>query len=144
MLISLDPGNVHCGIAAWKCGDEGWHCDWAVEREPDRCVDLIKTLIEEGSAHEIVMEGFWLRSGKMALRQAGSAFEVVEVIGTIRNLCRWNGISFDKISPGVTAATRKRVIAAGYKPVAYGQGDHAIDAEMVGIAHLRLKVRDLL
>lgn len=143
--ISVDPGAVHCGVAWWRFGDEPndlWNCRWAIEMAPEDCVDFIRDLVRRVSNLRVFVEGFWLKPGLAALQQAGSSMETVEVIGTIRHLCRWSGVDFNKVANGQDAiATRLK--AAGYQFRSRGYGDHAKDAECVGVRGLELKVRQI-
>lgn len=144
--ISIDPGAVHCGLAEWRRRDGLWACEFAVEVGPDILVDYVKDRInplDESNGPELVLiEGFWLKNGLDAVRQAGSQMETTEVIGTVKNLCRWAGMPFQKVANG-QQATITRLTAAGYKWVSHGHGGHAKDAEAVGVRGLEIKVRQL-
>lgn len=140
---TIDPGAVHCGMAVWVRGDDGlWECTEAIEMTPEECVDTVRRECIDGSVDEVIVEGFWLKSGMDAMRQAGSQMETTEVIGTVKHLCRWHSMPFQKVANG-QQAIHTRMKAAGYKPVAHGFGDHAKDAEAVGIRGLGLKVRQV-
>lgn len=148
-VISIDPGAVHCGIAYWRLGDDAfddepvlWNCVWAIEMTPDDCVDFVREAVKRIGNLKIAVEGFWLKPGKAALQQAGSSMETVEIIGTVRHLCRWSGTPFTKVANGQDAiATRLK--AAGYEFRSHGYGGHAKDAECVGSRALALKVRQI-
>lgn len=142
--ISVDPGAVHCGVAYWtQHSDEKWECQWAVEMTPEDCVDYVKRSVESpDQPDQVIVEGFWLKPGLDAIRQAGSQMETTEVIGTIRHLCRWAGVPFQKVANG-QQATIKRLNSRKYVWSSFGHGDHAKDAEAVGVRGLELKIRDL-
>lgn len=159
-VISIDPGAVHCGVAYWarsmtsitaarptagrpSADEEIWECHWAVEMTPDDCVDYIKRTVEgEDPPAMVFVEGFWLKGGMDAIRQAGSQMETTQVIGTIRNLCRWSRVGCTLVANGQKAIIT-RLTAAGYVWSSSGSGGHAKDAEAVGVRGLGLKVRQL-
>lgn len=142
--ISIDPGAVHCGVAYWAPdADSLWTCHWSVEMTPEKCTDYVREVVSGDDPPErVVVEGFWLKSGMDAIRQAGSEMQTTEVIGTIKHLCRWAGVEFEKVANGQQAVIT-RLNAAGYVWVAHGHGRHAKDAEAVGVRGLGLKVREL-
>lgn len=143
-VVSVDPGAVHCGVALWIQDDLTglWTCAWAVERTPDECLDFIRAAVGAPRLTKVVVEGFWLKGGIDAVRQAGSQMETTEVIGVVRHLCRWHGTPFEKVANGQKAVIT-RLTAAGYRWVSRGHGDHAKDAEAVGVRGLGLRIRDL-
>lgn len=141
--MSIDPGAVHCGVAMWiQQGSGKWLCGWAVEVPPDRCVDMVEEACRRGQVDLVALEGFWLRPGFDALRQAGSRLETVEVIGAIRHTCRRTGMTLKVVANGQDAI-RKKLNSRGYKWAAHGHGDHAHDAEAVGYRGLGLTVGQL-
>lgn len=150
-IVSIDPGAVHCGVAVWVRNEAGlWSCPSAVEMTPDDCVDFVREEVSGFNVNDfpakipdqVVVEGFWLKGGIDAIRQAGSEMETTEVIGAIRHLCRWAGMPFQKVANGQDAIIT-RLEAAGYEWTARGHGGHAKDAEAVGVRGLGLKVRQL-
>lgn len=150
-VISLDPGAVHCGVAVWARAESGlWSCPSAVEMTPEDCVDFVREEVSGVSVtgpparvpDQVVVEGFWLKGGLDAIRQAGSEMETTEVIGAVRHLCRWAEVPFQKVANGQDAIIT-RLDAAGYEWTSHGHGGHAKDAEAVGVRGLGLKVRQL-
>lgn len=146
-MVSIDPGTVHNGVARWHQGDDGlWVCDAADEMDPEGTLDAVRGWIAGSPLlRTIAVEGFYLRPGKDALRQAGSAFGMVEVIGTLRHMCRWEGREFVSVTPQVRKTTYTRVKAAGYRFVGRAQSadDHRVSAECVGIAAMKMRVADI-
>lgn len=142
-VISIDPGAVHCGIAHWA-EDEGlWQCIWAKEMSPEGCVDFVREAVNGTSPPSLVIvEGFWLKPGMDALRQAGSQMETCEVIGVVVHSCRWAGVPCAKVANGQQSIIT-RLEAVDYRWVSHGYGKHAKDAEAVGVRGLGLKVRQL-
>lgn len=147
-VVSIDPGAVHCGVAIWVEEQGLWTCTFAVEMGMEACIDFVKAAITVGvdqleyQMPEVIIEGFWLKPGLDAMRQAGSEMETTEVIGAVRHLCRWEGAKFTKVANGQQAIIT-RLEAAGYKWTSRGHGGHAKDAEAVGVRGLGLKVRQL-
>ena len=151
-VLSIDPGAVHCGVAVWVRDEASlWSCVSAVEMTPEDCVDFVRDEITVPDfvngfpttvPNEVIIEGFWLKGGIAALQQSGSEMETTEVIGTIRHLCRWAGVPFQKVANGQEAIIT-RLDSVGYKWTSHGHGGHAKDAEAVGVRGLGLKVRQL-
>lgn len=149
--LAVDPGEVHCGMAHWYQRNANptlplWRCEWAKEVGQDECVDSIADVVREPADlwdyDVILLEGFWLKPGIDALRQAGSQLETVQVIGAIRHLCRRSGMPLVLVANGQDGIRRK-LKSKGYKFSAHGHGDHAHDAEAIGYRGLELKVQNL-
>lgn len=147
LMVSIDPGTVHNGVARWVQKEGGfWQCVGAEEMDPEGTVDSVRQWIDEQpNLMTIAVEGFYLKPGKDALRQAGSAFGMVEVIGTLRHLCRWTDREFISVTPQVRASTYTRVKAAGYRFATRAQSkdDHRVSAECVGISAMKMRVADI-
>lgn len=147
-VISVDPGSVHCGVAVWRRlpSSTMWQCEWAVEMTPDECVDYVADAVDPKHGvsvpDKVICEGYWLKPGKDALRQTGSPMETVEVIGTLKHVCRWAGVEFEKVQNGQQSIIQ-RLTASGYTWVAKGHGGHAKDAEAVGVRGLALSVSEI-
>lgn len=143
-VISIDPGAVHCGVADWIQDDDRglWTCTRAVEMTPDDCVDYVRERVSTDSVNLVIVEGFWLKPGLDAMRQAGSQMETTEVIGAIRHLCRWYLVPFTKVANG-QQSIHTRMKAVGYKYESHGHGNHAKDAEAVGMRGLGMKVSQI-
>jgi len=142
-VISVDPGGVHCGVACWVRADDLWECRWAVEMTPEACVDYVRDAINSDDPPEqTICEGFWLKPGMDALRQAGSQMETCEVIGVVVHSCRWAGVPCIKVANGQQSIIT-RLEAVDYRWVSRGHGKHAKDAEAIGVRGLGLRVRQL-
>lgn len=141
-VVSIDPGGIHCGVAMWVGADTGkWSCEWAREFSVEGCIDFVFDC-DPDEIDRVIVEGFWLKPGFDALRQAGSEMETVEVIGAIRHICRRVGMPFQKVANGQDSI-RKKLNSRGYPWTAYGYGTHAHDAEAVGYRGLDLRVGQL-
>ncbi len=142
-VLSIDPGAVHVGVAYWSDLHGLWGCEAAVEVSPDLAAERIFDVIENRKVDKLIIEGFWLKPGKAALQQAGSAMETVELIGLARYLCvRHPGVEFVKVANGQNAIIT-RLDAAGYEWASKGHGGHAKDAEAVAVRGLGLSVRQI-
>ena len=145
--VSIDPGSVHNGWANWEMDGSKWRCTEAIEvtkeQLEDWVIDNVGGLNYPMTVRQIAIEGFWLKPGTDALRQAGSSFGMVEVIGVVRALCRRASIPLLVATPMDRNATQKRLKAAGYRWTAYGNGDHAARAEETWITARKLRVSDL-
>lgn len=78
MWISVDPGQVHVGVAAW----EGKTLKRAFEMSPDQFKDHIKW--PEYSL--LVIESFSLHSPKFGRKVAQEAVDTIELIGFAKAL----------------------------------------------------------
>lgn len=142
-VVSVDPGAVHVGYAEWVEVDGLWECREAREITPTEYLDEVHDFCNAYDRPELVLvEGFWLRPGRDALRQAGSSMETVELIGATRYATMYAGIRFEKVQNGQDPII-KRLNAAGYEWTSMGHGGHAKDAEAVGVRGLGLSVKDL-
>lgn len=89
MILAVDPGEKHCGMAWW---DSGVITDTRTVA-PDMCVDTVHTLFARRAIDVLVCERYalypWL------LQQQGfSEVRTVEVIGVLRYLCRVHDVPF--------------------------------------------------
>lgn len=142
LVLSIDPGNVHNGMSYWSKSEGLWTCIASGEVGPGQCVDQVKYDLEKGRLDCVCIEGFWLRNSK-ALQQTGSDFIICEVIGTVKNLCRWSNLHCRVSNATDTKKTHDRLEAAGYRYTSRGHGIHAKDSEAVGVRGLRLRIADL-
>jgi len=144
-VVSVDPGAVHTGVAYWSDLHGLWACQAAVEMSYGQYLDeILGALCHDPVAKpdKLVIEGFWLKPGKAALQQAGSALETVELIGATLAIGRFQDIEVIKVANGQDSQIT-RMTAAGYEWVSKGHGGHAKDAEAVGPRGLGLKVHEI-
>lgn len=131
--VSIDPGDRHVGFAAWQ-GDT---CLYAVELDPDQCVQALINMATEGVLEHVVYEKFALYAwNEKSL--AGNEFLTVKLIGKIELICDLKGIPWS----GQFASEHKRIYRMGwFKSLSpkeqrqmpwWGNGGHAKDAWCVG------------
>lgn len=102
-LLSVDPGSVHTAWAIWEMRADPatngarWKCIEAHELTPEPFLDLARYWIQNRVYDRVAVEEFKLQADK-ALQQTGSTFGTVEVIGTLRSLCRWNDVPFEIVT----------------------------------------------
>lgn len=119
-LLSVDPGSVHTAFAIWELHADRvtqgtrWKCIEAHELLPELFLDQARYWIADHKFDRVAVEAFFLQADK-ALAQTGSSFGTVEVIGTLRSLCRWNAVPFETVTPGHRAATFRKMKAVKYK-----------------------------
>lgn len=119
-LLSVDPGARHTAWAVWELHSDPltdghrWKCREAHESLPEPFLDQAKVWIEAHEFDRVAVEEFALQADK-ALQQTGSTFGTVEVIGTLRSLCRWNDVPFETIRPLVRDAAFTKMKAVKYR-----------------------------
>lgn len=90
VMMAIDPGDVHAGVAFFHDNpelDNGMACHWAGELDPDACTDLLAELAISNLLHTVVFERFRLYADKAAA-QRGSEFDTSQMIGVIKWICR--------------------------------------------------------
>jgi len=137
--LSVDPGAVHVGLTWWR----GAEPTRSQEMAPAQFVDYLVEAMTLRQIDFVVYEVFMLYPGAEVNRnQMGSTFEVCELIGVMRHLCRRAGVPFI----GYQASHHKALYRlAEFKPPvkplrswkSYGHGSHCKDSECLGLYHLR-------
>ena len=140
LLIAIDPGEVHCGIARF----EGDYLMSTFEMTPDDLFDYLKNVFEyfakpnaDYDSIVVVMESFRLYPGS-SKALAYSALMTVEVIGVVRFLCKQAGIKLVEQNATIKIPTRKQMVARGIVnfAVTSGKGRHCADAVEHGYYYL--------
>ena len=140
LLISVDPGGVHVGVAAFDRQDKGWGCVWVAEMRPDQFEDWLATNLQAGLVLALVVEKFTLFADK-ALEQTGSEMETSQLIGAIRYIHRreapgvplvWQRPA-DKAPAFAILARKKYRFTADRMKVT---GQHVRDAEVHGVKYI--------
>lgn len=135
MILAIDPGEVHCGVALF----EKRKCYAAYEMAPHELLAAVERWLQEGCVQAMVVEEFRLYASKAAT-QVGSQIKTVEVIGVLRWLWakhgegviwREQGASIKKPTQAILAAKKVRSTAKQEKA-----GGHALDAELHGWHYL--------
>lgn len=131
VLLAVDPGAPHCGVAIWHDLSGQWQCRQALELTPDEYQDRLRTYLERSKLDRLAYEEYRLGSGREAAFQRGSTLGVVEVIGATKALCREFDIEPEPVQRARRKAALRRMRAIGYRfPV--GCSDHVRDAVAVG------------
>lgn len=133
MILAIDPGEIHCGVAEFRFKQ----CTWASEMTPDLLYASMRRRARERGYRRtyelVVIEEFRLYPWVMQ-QQGFSRIETVEVIGILKYLCgRWHvpvvmqGASVKKITEG-----QLRARGVTLRSVTERKGGHAKDAELHG------------
>lgn len=86
VLLAIDPGEVHVGLAVFHDGT----CIDAFEMAPHETIVLVRDLLSRRRLHTLVVEQFRLYPW-LAEQQAFSDFKTVELIGVLRYLWATRG-----------------------------------------------------
>jgi len=141
---SVDPGDVHVGLAEWR----GTVCVAATETTPvqfeDRLMEACRATPKAVQSAEavggvalpdlVIIERFALRGALMA-QQQGSEFFTSQMIGSTRFICRWHGKPLLIQTPDQHKIVLKRDPWRDWaqrRYVSYGHGPHAKSAELHG------------
>ena len=139
ILISVDPGDKHTGIAVWVLEQQTkmWTCAHVAELGLTEAEDFIAAEAEAGTLTRLVVERFQLYSDKAQL-QTGSEFETSQLIGSLKYIARLHGIpvvlqgaSIKKPTQGILRAKKAKSLAKAWQA-----GGHAFDAELHGFYYL--------
>lgn len=140
-LVAIDPGEVHCGVAAFL--DD--RCFEAFEVDPEELYRRLETWLSAGVVDVLVVESFQLYEDK-ALAQVGSEFGTCECIGVIKYLHSKLGgnhkgrgrVELAMQPAGIKEATSRVLRAKKVVSLAKsrGAGGHAFDAELHGYHYI--------
>lgn len=90
ILLGIDPGDIHVGVAAFAEDRDGWpRCEWAREMEHDEATDFIVRQVSAYTVFGISLERFNLYEDQKD-NQVGSEFKTCEQIGVIKFIVRVN------------------------------------------------------
>ena len=137
VVLAVDPGDVHCGVAVFVAGA----CRWTGEMGQDDLMDWLgvgAALYAPGALawDAIVCESFKLYPGK-ASAQSWSTMATVEMIGKLREYCRHRpGTEFVLQPASIKKGSAARLRAHGVVLTSRGSGGHAKDAELHGWHYL--------
>lgn len=131
-MLSIDPGDVHCGMAFWS--DET--CVHTQEMTQSECLLAVRGCLENGLINELVIEKFVLYPWK-AEQQAMSQLHTSQLIGGIKATYGWFALpncTIHEQPASIKTPTRKIANARKYKSTARRQqtGGHCLDAEIHG------------
>ena len=95
IILAIDPGGT-CGMACVDIGDSSAPLDMSVvlgwQLSPEACVDWCLANVRPGWF--VFMERFFITVQTASLSPEGS-HNALDVIGTVKNFCRWYGAGFE-------------------------------------------------
>lgn len=83
LILAVDPGDEHVGVAWFDKQEKGWACVYVEEMTPDQFEDYIGPALRSGFFRYFVLESFALYGDK-ALQQTGSQFLTSQLIGVCK------------------------------------------------------------
>lgn len=143
-MLSIDPGEKHCGMAYWIDGKLQWTMDldppglyrWLMNHEPT-----------PSETFEVVMEAFKLYPWKSDA-QAFSELRTVEVIGVVKFLCEVRKVfctmqdaTIKKPTFGIMRSRGVEVTGNQHEKDAVAHGYHRIHRRSTGSEDLMEKLR---
>jgi hypothetical protein len=132
-LLSIDPGEVHCGIAIWL--DDT--CIQVEEYLPEVLWENMEFWLLNGVLDVVVIEGYWLYPWLLK-EQGFSEVRTVETIGVARFLCKKYGVPIAVQKATIKIPTRAQMRARGVENLATveGKGGHCADAVLHGFYYI--------
>lgn len=143
MMLAIDPGDVHVGVAEFIRIDGIWTCTWAHEYTPDTFLPWFVEGIRSGKWERVLLES-WKLFPEAAKLYVGSDMPTSRLIGAIKAIaafCAPEGAWFDEApkvilqDPQIKVPTRSMLRRRKLRSVAKILGiplDHAADAELHG------------
>jgi hypothetical protein len=98
MWWSVDPGEVHVGIAVWMHDELNWAEEWTPKQLRGQLFDAQPSLI--------IIEAFSLRSPRWSNAQARQAVETIKLIGGVHALAELFGAVVVEQQPSVRATAQ--------------------------------------
>lgn len=140
-MLSIDPGDVHCGTAFWA----GDLCVHTVEFTQAECLFAVRGCLEAGVIDELVYEAFVLYPWKSD-QQAFSQLSTSQMIGGIKATWGWYslGTTIHEQPASIKKPTFAIAKARKYKSTARRQrtGTHCQDAEAHGYFRINNREKD--
>lgn len=141
-LLSVDPGEVHCGMAYFEDSADAWHVVSSWEATPEECFEQVVGFMRD-DLEVLVVEGFWLYPWKSE-EQAFGQVKTVEIIGVLRYLhgkAVENGRDIEWVEQKATIKKPTAAIcnAKGIKTYPRSNG-HMKDAQLHGWYHILRKL----
>ncbi len=134
VILSIDPGDPHCGYATFVNGE----CTQAEEHVPYRMLSLLELRCWRQDVEDVVLEGWVAMPGQHAAKTADMV-ATCKVIGVVEWLTRKYGVPLHVQQPNVKKPTAAILKAHGVLLKSAGAGGHAKDAELHGHAYLLRK-----
>lgn len=83
LLLAVDPGDEHVGVAWFDKQGDAWGCVYVEEMTPEQFRGYIGPALRSGFFRWFVLESFALYGDK-ALQQTGSEMETAQLIGVCK------------------------------------------------------------
>jgi hypothetical protein len=130
MILGVDPGARHNGIAKIVRYRGKWESDIAWKSDPRACLETVREYLAHEGPGALVIEGFQLYP-TMLQQQGLSRLGVVEMIGALKWLylstSRRHSIAFYEQGASIKSNGYKAMAKLGIEP--QGKNIHARDAE---------------
>lgn len=145
MILAVDPGDEHVGVAWFDKQEGSWGCVYVEEMTPDGFRSYIGPALDSGLFRYLVVESFSLYGDK-ALEQTGSQMETPQMIGMIK-YAWW--LAFNRIGIDLTLVFQqpsiKKAVFAILARKKYQftadrlnvPGQHVRDAEVHGVKFVK-------
>lgn len=144
LILAVDPGDVHVGVAWFDQQDGAWACVYTEEQTPEEFQAYLGPALDSGIFRYFVLESFNLYGDK-ALEQTGSSMQTSQMIGMAKYACwlaQQKGVVVDRVdqAPSVKRPVFAILARKGYVFTADRlkvPGQHVKDAEVHGIKFIR-------
>ena len=133
MIIAVDPGGAHCGVATHGAGEVADEVE-TFTLAPRQFEDWLTEELTAGHVELVIYEGYRLYPWELK-SQTWSRVETVEVIGVLLYLCRVHGVAVKEQLPPIKKPTAKVAPKLGWQ-FARGGDRHSQDAELHLAYHL--------
>lgn len=156
MLLAVDPGDEHVGVAWFDKQEGGWGCVLVLEMTPDEFAEYLEPALHSGIFRYFVYESWSLRRD-MAVKMIGSEFETCQMIGMIKYVTHkvnssshlnpdiTQEVELVVQSPKVKKATFAITARKGYQSTADRlkvPAQHVRDAEIHGIHFIKNNLKE--
>lgn len=142
-LLAVDPGEEHCGLAMFENGAVAW----VAETDPNECVEVVRSHLQEGLLNVLVVEDYRLYPDK-AQQQGYSQMKTVRLIGVLEYLWKTHGggCVYTEQNADIKKPTKAMLRRKGVKSVAKANkaGGHCLDAELHGHRYLMKERPDIV
>lgn len=143
MILAVDPGDEHVGVAWFDKQERGWGCVLVLEMTPDEFREYLGPALNSGLFRYFVVESFALQREK-ALQQIGSEFLTSQMIGMCKYV-HWEASGSVELELVMQPPKIKKPVFAilarkGYKFTADRlkvPAQHVRDAEVHGIRFIK-------
>lgn len=147
LILAIDPGDVHVGVALFDRNEDGWFCCRVWEERPDEFERWFTNAVCTYAIRTVVLESFSLYGDK-AMEQTGSSFLTCQLIGSIKYIIKRHNFLFggehyvERVDqqPAIKKPAFAILKKAKYEFTAdllKVPGQHVRDAEVHGVKYIR-------